>query len=571
MTTASPATSSPESFAALFEESLTRQEMRIGEVITAEVVRVDFNIVVVNAGLKSESFIPVEEFKNDKGEVEVKPGDFITVAIEALEDGYGETRLSRDKAKRLTAWHDLEKAMEMGTIVSGMVNGKVKGGLTAMINGIRAFLPGSLVDIRPVKDTTPYENKEMEFKVIKLDRKRNNVVVSRRAVLEASQGADRQSLLSNLQEGAVVKGIVKNITDYGAFVDLGGIDGLLHITDLAWRRVKHPSEVINVGDEVTAKILKFDQEKNRVSLGMKQLSEDPWVGLSRRYPQGTRLFGKVSNLTDYGAFVEIEQGIEGLVHVSEMDWTNKNMYPSKMVQLGDEVEVMILEIDEERRRISLGMKQCKPNPWEDFAINHKKGDRVQGQIKSITDFGVFIGLLGGIDGLVHLSDLSWNQTGEDAVSNYKKGDDLEAMVLSIDVERERISLGIKQLEGDPFNSFVSVNDKNSIVKGTVKSMDAKGAVITLDNDVEGYLRASEVSRDRVEDIRSHLKEGDTVEAMIINVDRKNRSINLSIKAKDMSEETDAMQKVTTESSPSSGTTSLGALLKAKMDVKNIEQ
>ncbi|GDX60050.1 30S ribosomal protein S1 [Nitrosomonadaceae bacterium] len=571
MTTASPATSSPESFAALFEESLTRQEMRIGEVITAEVVRVDFNIVVVNAGLKSESFIPVEEFKNDKGEVEVKPGDFITVAIEALEDGYGETRLSRDKAKRLTAWHDLEKAMEMGTIVSGMVNGKVKGGLTAMINGIRAFLPGSLVDIRPVKDTTPYENKEMEFKVIKLDRKRNNVVVSRRAVLEASQGADRQSLLSNLQEGAVVKGIVKNITDYGAFVDLGGIDGLLHITDLAWRRVKHPSEVINVGDEVTAKILKFDQEKNRVSLGMKQLSEDPWVGLSRRYPQGTRLFGKVSNLTDYGAFVEIEQGIEGLVHVSEMDWTNKNMYPSKMVQLGDEVEVMILEIDEERRRISLGMKQCKPNPWEDFAINHKKGDRVQGQIKSITDFGVFIGLLGGIDGLVHLSDLSWNQTGEDAVSNYKKGDDLEAMVLSIDVERERISLGIKQLEGDPFNSFVSVNDKNSIVTGTVKSMDAKGAVITLDNDVEGYLRASEVSRDRVEDIRSHLKEGDTVEAMIINVDRKNRSINLSIKAKDMSEETDAMQKVTTESSPSSGTTSLGALLKAKMDVKNIEQ
>jgi small subunit ribosomal protein S1 len=569
-TTASLATSSPESFAALFEESLSRQEMRIGEVITAEVVRVDYNIVVVNAGLKSESFIPVEEFKNDKGEIEVKPGDFVTVAIEALEDGYGETRLSRDKAKRLTAWHDLEKAMETGAIVSGMVNGKVKGGLTAMINGIRAFLPGSLVDIRPVKDTTPYENKEMEFKVIKLDRKRNNVVVSRRAVLEASQGADRQSLLANLQEGAVVKGIVKNITDYGAFVDLGGIDGLLHITDLAWRRVKHPSEVINVGDEVTAKVLKFDQEKNRVSLGMKQLSEDPWVGLSRRYPQGTRLFGKVSNLTDYGAFVEIEQGIEGLVHVSEMDWTNKNMYPSKMVQLGDEVEVMILEIDEERRRISLGMKQCKPNPWEDFAINHKKGDKVKGQIKSITDFGVFIGLQGGIDGLVHLSDLSWNQPGEEAVRNYKKGDEMEALILSIDVERERISLGIKQLEGDPFNSFVAVNDKNSIVKGTVKSLDAKGAVIALDNDVEGYLRASEVSRDRVEDIRTHLKEGDMVEAMIINVDRKNRSINLSIKAKDMSEETDAMQKVTTESQSSSGTTSLGALLKAKMDVKNTE-
>ncbi len=570
-TAASPTTSSPESFAALFEESLTRQEMRIGEVITAEVVRVDYNIVVVNAGLKSESFIPVEEFKNDRGEIEVKPGDFVTVAIEALEDGYGETRLSRDKAKRLTAWHDLEKAMESGAIVSGMVNGKVKGGLTAMINGIRAFLPGSLVDIRPVKDTTPYENKEMEFKVIKLDRKRNNVVVSRRAVLEASQGADRQSLLANLQEGAVVKGIVKNITDYGAFVDLGGIDGLLHITDLAWRRVKHPSEVINVGDEVTAKVLKFDQEKNRVSLGMKQLSEDPWVGLSRRYPQGTRLFGKVSNLTDYGAFVEIEQGIEGLVHVSEMDWTNKNMYPSKMVQLNDEVEVMILEIDEERRRISLGMKQCKPNPWEDFAINHKKGDKVQGQIKSITDFGVFIGLQGGIDGLVHLSDLSWNQPGEEAVRNYKKGDEMEAMVLSIDVERERISLGIKQLEGDPFNSFVAVNDKNSIVKGTVKSIDAKGAVIALDNDVEGYLRASEISRDRVEDIRTHLKEGDMVEAMIINVDRKNRGINLSIKAKDMSEETDAMQKVTIESPPSSGTTSLGALLKAKMDVKNTGQ
>ncbi|WP_107692275.1 30S ribosomal protein S1 [Nitrosospira sp. Nsp2] len=571
MNIASPATDVSESFAALFEESLSRQEMRIGEVITAQVARVDYNIVVVNAGLKSESFIPVEEFKNDKGEIEVKAGDFVSVAIEALEDGYGETRLSRDKAKRLTAWHDLEAAMESGAIVKGVVSGKVKGGLTAMINGIRAFLPGSLVDIRPVKDTSPYENKEMEFKVIKLDRKRNNVVVSRRAVLEESQGADRQSLLANLTEGAVVKGIVKNITDYGAFVDLGGIDGLLHITDLAWRRVKHPSEVISVGDEVTAKVLKFDQEKNRVSLGMKQLSEDPWVGLSRRYPQHTRLFGKVSNLTDYGAFVEIEQGIEGLVHVSEMDWTNKNVYPSKVVQLGDEVEVMILEIDEERRRISLGMKQCKVNPWEDFAMNHQKGDKVRGQIKSITDFGVFIGLQGGIDGLVHLSDLSWNQPGEEAVRNYKKGDEVEAVVLSIDVERERISLGIKQLEGDPFNSFVSVNDKNSIVKGTVKSIDAKGAVVALENDVEGYLRASEVSRDRVEDIRTRLKEGDTVEAMIINVDRKNRSINLSIKAKDMAEESDAMQKVAVDSSANTGTTSLGALLKAKMDVKNTEQ
>lgn len=571
MATVSPAVDSSESFAALFEESLSRQEMRIGEVITAQVVRVDYNIVVVNAGLKSESFIPVDEFKNDKGEVEAKPGDFVSVAIEALEDGYGETRLSRDKAKRLTAWHDLEAAMENGAIVSGIVSGKVKGGLTAMINGIRAFLPGSLVDIRPVKDTTPYENKEMEFKVIKLDRKRNNVVVSRRAVLEETQGADRQTLLANLTEGAIVKGIVKNITDYGAFVDLGGIDGLLHITDLAWRRVKHPSEVISVGDEVTAKVLKFDQEKNRVSLGMKQLTEDPWVGLSRRYPPHTRLFGKVSNLTDYGAFVEIEQGIEGLVHVSEMDWTNKNVYPSKVVQLGDEVEVMILEIDEERRRISLGMKQCKVNPWEDFAMNHQKGDKVRGQIKSITDFGVFIGLQGGIDGLVHLSDLSWNQPGEEAVRNYKKGDEVEAVVLSIDVERERISLGIKQLEGDPFNSFVSVHDKNSIVKGTVKSIDAKGAVISLENDVEGYLRASEVSRDRVEDIRSHLKEGDVVEAMIINVDRKNRGINLSIKAKDMAEESDAMQKVAGDASASAGTTSLGALLKAKMDVKNTEQ
>src|SRR5512141_1347943 len=436
-----------ENFAALFEESLTRQEMRQGELITAEVVRVDYNIVVVNAGLKSESFIPIEEFKNDKGEIEVKAGDFVTVAIESLEDGYGETKLSRDKAKRLKAWHDLEAAMEQGTVVTGQVTGKVKGGLTVMVNGIRAFLPGSLVDIRPVKDTTPYENKALEFKVIKLDRKRNNVVVSRRAVLEASQGEERQNLLKTLTEGAVVKGIVKNITDYGAFVDLGGIDGLLHITDLAWRRVKHPAEVLAVGDEVTAKVLKFDQEKNRVSLGLKQLGEDPWVGLSRRYPTGTRLFGKVSNLTDYGAFVEIEQGIEGLVHVSEMDWTNKNVHPSRVVQLGDEVEVMILEIDEDRRRISLGMKQCKPNPWDEFEINHKKGDKVRGQIKSITDFGVFIGLDGGIDGLIHLSDLSWSQPGEEMVRNYKKGDETEAIVLSIDVERERISLGIKQLEG----------------------------------------------------------------------------------------------------------------------------
>ncbi len=552
----------------MFEESLARKEMRVGEIITAEVIRVDANHVVVNAGLKSESYILAEEFYNDRGEVEVKLGDFVQVAIDSLEDGFGETRLSRDKAKRLAAWMDLEQALEKGTLVQGLVNGKVKGGLTVMVNGIRAFLPGSLVDIRPVKDTAPFENKVLEFKVIKLDRKRNNVVVSRRAVLEASQGADRQALLASLQEGATVKGIVKNITDYGAFVDLGGIDGLLHITDLAWRRVKHPSEVLAVGDEVEAKVLKFDQEKNRVSLGMKQLGEDPWVGLSRRYPQSTRLFGKVSNLTDYGAFVEIEQGIEGLVHVSEMDWTNKNVHPSRVVQLGDEVEVMVLEIDEDRRRISLGMKQCLPNPWDEFSMNFKKGDKVKGQIKSITDFGVFIGLAGNIDGLVHLSDLSWNMPGEEAVRNYKKGDETEAVVLAIDVERERISLGIKQLDGDPFSSYVTEHDKNSIVKGTVKSIDVKGAVISLEGEIEGYLRASEVARDRVEDIRTHLKEGDSVTAMIINIDRKNRMINLSIKAKDMADETNVMQKLATEKPANAGTTSLGALLKAKMDTAN---
>src|SRR5689334_2913998 len=559
-----------ESFAALFEESLLRQDMRSGEVISAEVVRLDHNFVIVNAGLKSEAFIPIEEFKNDQGELEVNVGDFVSVAIESLENGFGDTILSRDKAKRLASWLALEKAMESGEIVTGTVNGKVKGGLTVLTNGIRAFLPGSLVDTRPVKDTTPFEGKTLEFKVIKLDRKRNNVVLSRRAVIEASMGEERAKLMETLKEGTVVTGVVKNITDYGAFVDLGGIDGLLHITDLAWRRVRHPSEVLTVGQEITAKVLKYDQEKNRVSLGVKQLGDDPWTGLSRRYPQGTRLFGKVTNLTDYGAFVEVEQGIEGLVHVSEMDWTNKNVAPNKVVQLGDEVEVMVLEIDEERRRISLGMKQCKANPWDDFGMTHKKGDKVKGSIKSITDFGVFIGLPGGIDGLVHLSDLSWSEAGEEAVRKYKKGDEVEAIVLGIDVEKERISLGIKQLEGDPFSNFVAVNDKNSMVKGTVKSIDAKGAVIALENDVEGYLRASEVSRDRVEDIRTHLKEGDKVEAMIINVDRKNRTINLSIKAKDLAEESDAIQKVAVDSSANAGTTSLGALLKAKMDVKNTE-
>ena len=557
--------STQESFADLFEASLTRQEMRQGEVITAEIVRIDQNFVVVNAGLKSESYIEREEFLSDAGELEAKIGDFVQVAIEQLENGFGETRLSRERAKRVAAWNYLEEALNNGTLITGTITGKVKGGLTVMANSVRAFLPGSLVDMRPVKDTTPYEGKTFEFKVIKLDRKRNNVVVSRRAVLEATVGEEREALLSNLKEGSIVKGVVKNITDYGAFVDLGGIDGLLHITDLAWRRVRHPSEVLAVGDEVQAKILKFDQDKNRVSLGLKQLGEDPWVGIARRYPQGTRLFGKVTNLTDYGAFVEIEQGIEGLVHVSEMDWTNKNVHPSKVVQLGDEVEVMILEIDEERRRISLGMKQCVANPWDDFAMNHKKGDKVKGAIKSITDFGVFIGLPGGIDGLVHLSDLSWSTPGEEAIRNFKKGDEVEAVVLAIDTEKERISLGIKQLDGDPYTSFIATHEKNAVVKGKVKSVDARGAVVALEGDMEAYLRASEVSRDRIDDLTKVYKEGDEVEAMIINIDRKTRSINLSIKAKDQAEQNQAMQKLSAESSASSGTTNLGALLKAKLN------
>ncbi|AKU13509.1 30S ribosomal protein S1 [Azoarcus sp. CIB] len=564
MTSVSSVSDSMENFAALLAESEARQDMRPGEVITAEVVSIDHNFVVVNAGLKSESYVPIEEFRDDRGELEVQIGDFVHVAIDALEDGYGETRLSREKAKRIAAWNDLEKALNEGTLVKGLISGRVKGGLTVMTNSIRAFLPGSLVDMRPVKDTTPYEGKEFEFKVIKLDRKRNNVVVSRRAVLEETMGEEREKLLANLKEGTVVKGIVKNITDYGAFVDLGGIDGLLHITDLAWRRVRHPSEVLNVGDEIDAKVLKFDQEKNRVSLGLKQLGEDPWVGIARRYPQGTRLFGKVTNITDYGAFVEVEQGIEGLVHVSEMDWTNKNIHPTKVVQLGDEVEVMILEIDEDRRRISLGMKQCMSNPWDDFAINHKKGDKVRGQIKSITDFGVFIGLDGGIDGLVHLSDLSWSDTGEDAVRRFKKGDEVEAVVLAIDVERERISLGVKQLEGDPFTNFIATHEKNSLVRGAVKSVDARGAVIALNEDVEGYLRASEAAAHRVDDLTTVLKDGQELELMIINVDRKTRSINLSIRAKDQAEQSDAMQKLASDTA-ASGTTNLGALLKAKLN------
>lgn len=556
-----------ESFAALFEESIAKSNMKAGEVISAEVVRIDHNFVVVNAGLKSEAFVPVEEFLNDQGELEVQVGDYVSVAIDALENGYGDTILSRDKAKRLASWLNLEKALESGEIISGTVTGKVKGGLTVMVNGIRAFLPGSLVDVRPIKDTTPYEGKTLEFKVIKLDRKRNNVVLSRRAVVEATLGEERQKLMETLKEGAIVNGIVKNITDYGAFVDLGGIDGLLHITDLAWRRVRHPSEVLSVGQEITAKILKFDQEKNRVSLGVKQLGEDPWVGISRRYPQGTRLFGKVTNLTDYGAFVEIEAGIEGLVHVSEMDWTNKNVAPSKVVQLGDEVEVMVLDIDEDKRRISLGMKQCKANPWDDFARNHKKGDKLAGQIKSITDFGVFIGLPGGIDGLVHLSDLSWQETGEEAVRKYKKGDEVEAVVLAIDVDKERISLGIKQLSGDPFNNFISTNDKGSIVPVTIKAVDPKGAVVQLADDVEGYLRASEISSDRVEDARNVLKEGETMTAMIVNIDRKSRNINVSIKAKDSADQQEAMQKFSADTG-AAGTTNLGALLKAKLNETN---
>ena len=561
-------TNTMESFASLFEESLSRQVMKAGEVITAEVVGIDPNFVIVNAGLKSESLIPTEEFKNDKGELEVSIGDFVTVALESLENGFGETKLSRDKAKRMAAWLELEEALEAGKILSGVISGKVKGGLTVMVNSIRAFLPGSLVDVRPVKDTTPFEGKQIEFKVIKLDRKRNNVVVSRRAVLEETLGEERKALLESLKEGAIVKGIVKNITDYGAFVDLGGIDGLLHITDLAWRRVKHPSEVLAVGDEVEAKVLKFDQEKNRVSLGLKQLGEDPWVGLSRRYPSGTRLFGRVTNLTDYGAFVEIEQGIEGLVHVSEMDWTNKNVHPSKVVSLGDEVEVMILEIDEDRRRISLGMKQCMPNPWDDFSANYKKGDKIRGAIKSITDFGVFIGLPGGIDGLVHLSDLSWSVAGEEAIRNFKKGDEVEAMVLSIDTDKERISMGIKQLEGDPFSNFLSVNDKNSLVKGVIKSVDARGAVVMLEGDIEAYLPASELARDRVEDARSLRKEGEEIEALIINVDRKSRSVKLSIKAKDVAEEQGAITRFQAEANTNTGTTNLGALLKAKLSGGN---
>ena len=532
-----------ESFAQLFEESLKEIETRPGSIVRGVVVAIDKDVVLVDAGLKSESAIPAEQFKNAQGELEIQVGDEVDVALDAVEDGFGETLLSREKAKRHEAWITLEKAYEEAETVVGVINGKVKGGFTVELNGIRAFLPGSLVDVRPVRDTLHLEGKELEFKVIKLDQKRNNVVVSRRAVIESENSAERDQLLENLQEGMEVKGIVKNLTDYGAFVDLGGVDGLLHITDMAWKRVKHPSEIVNVGDEITVKVLKFDRERNRVSLGLKQLGEDPWVAIAKRYPEGTKLTGRVTNLTDYGCFVEIEEGVEGLVHVSEMDWTNKNIHPSKVVNVGDVVEVMVLDIDEERRRISLGLKQCKNNPWQQFAETHNKGDRVEGKIKSITDFGIFIGLDGGIDGLVHLSDISWNVAGEEAVREYKKGDEIAAVVLQVDAERERISLGVKQLAEDPFNNWVALNKKGAIVNGKVTAVDAKGATVELADGVEGYLRASEASRDRVEDATLVLNVGDDVEAKFTGVDRKNRAISLSVRAKDEADEKDAIATV----------------------------
>ena len=532
-----------ESFAQLFEESLKEIETRPGSIVRGVVVAIDKDVVLVDAGLKSESAIPAEQFKNAQGELEIQVGDEVDVALDAVEDGFGETLLSREKAKRHEAWITLEKAYEDAETVTGVINGKVKGGFTVELNGIRAFLPGSLVDVRPVRDTLHLEGKELEFKVIKLDQKRNNVVVSRRAVIESENSAERDQLLENLQEGMEVKGIVKNLTDYGAFVDLGGVDGLLHITDMAWKRVKHPSEIVNVGDEITVKVLKFDRERTRVSLGLKQLGEDPWVAIAKRYPEGTKLTGRVPNLPDYGCFVEIEEGVEGLVHVSEMDWTNKNIHPSKVVNVGDVVEVMVLDIDEERRRISLGLKQCKSNPWQQFAETHNKGDRVEGKIKSITDFGIFIGLDGGIDGLVHLSDISWNVAGEEAVREYKKGDEIAAVVLQVDAERERISLGVKQLAEDPFNNYVALNKKGAIVVGKVTAVDAKGATVELADGVEGYLRASEASRDRVEDATLVLSVGDEVEAKFTGVDRKNRVVSLSVRAKDEAEEKDAIATV----------------------------
>ncbi|MGD2056426.1 MAG: 30S ribosomal protein S1 [Gammaproteobacteria bacterium] len=552
-----------ESFAEMFEESLAHQELRRGAVVTGTVVAIQPDSVVVNAGLKSEGIIPIVEFRNPQGDLEVAVGDQVEVSLEAIEDGFGETRLSREKAKRDQVWRRLEESFENDEIVKGVISGKVKGGFTVDIDEIRAFLPGSLVDVRPVRDPGYLEGKELEFKVIKLDKRRNNVVVSRRAVVETEFSAEREALLESLQEGIVIKGIVKNLTDYGVFVDLGGIDGLLHITDMAWKRVKHPSEIVNVGDEIEVKVLKFDRERNRVSLGMKQLGQDPWVDLARRYPAGTRLFGKITNIADYGCFVEIEEGVEGLVHVSEMDWTNKNVNPSKIVHVGQEVEVMVLDIDEERRRISLGIKQCFPNPWDEFAAMHNKGDHVTGSIKSITDFGIFIGLNGDIDGLIHLSDISWSEPGEEAVRKYAKGDEIEAVVLSVDPERERISLGIKQLEKDPYSHFVAEHNKGSIVRGTVREVDAKAAIIDLGDGVEGTLRASELSRDRIEDARSILSVGDEVEAKFMGVDRKNRTISLSIKAKDSEDEAAMLQDYGSDSAEA--TTNLGDVLKRQMN------
>ena len=557
-----------ENFADLFEESLKTVEMTPGAIVTGVVIDIDKDWVTVHAGLKSEGVIPVSQFLDASGEISLQPGDEVQVALESVEDGFGATRLSREKARRAESWIELEAAHNEDKVVTGIISGKVKGGFTVDLNGLRAFLPGSLVDVRPIRDTAHLEDKPLEFKVIKLDQKRNNLVVSRRAVMESANSAEREELLAQLDEGVELKGIVKNLTDYGAFVDLGGIDGLLHITDMSWKRIKHPSEIVNVGDEIDVKVLKFDRERNRVSLGMKQTGEDPWVDITGRYPEGAKVKAKVTNLTDYGCFAELEDGVEGLVHVSEMDWTNKNIHPSKVVQLGDEVEVMILDIDQERRRISLGIKQCHTNPWDDFAAKHNKGDKIKGNIKSITDFGIFIGLDGGIDGLVHLSDISWNEAGEEAVHNFKKGDEVESVILAVDSERERISLGIKQLADDPVSNFLTANEKGSVVKGTVKEVDAKAAVITLADDVEGQLKASEISRDRVEDARNVLSVGEEIEAKIVNIDRKNRVINLSIKAKDFDEEKDAIREHQKSESESAAPATIGDLIKAQMGSKD---
>ena len=556
-----------ESFAELFEQSQTQlAKLKPGAIVTGVVVEVRNDVVVINAGLKSEGIVPIEQFRNDAGEIDVGVGDEVKVALDSIENGFGETVLSREKAKRAMVWDELEQALEKNETITGRISGKVKGGFTVDIKDVRAFLPGSLVDVRPVRDPGYLEGKELEFKLIKLDRKRNNVVVSRRAVVESEHSEEREQLMDKLQEGVVLKGVVKNLTDYGAFVDLGGIDGLLHITDMAWKRVRHPSEVVEVGQELDVRVLKFDRERNRVSLGLKQLGEDPWDNIARRYPANSRVFGKVSNVTDYGAFVEIEPGVEGLVHVSEMDWTNKNVNPSKVVQVGDEVEVMVLDVDEERRRISLGMKQVAANPWETFAATHKKNDKVSGQIKSITDFGIFIGLDGGIDGLIHLSDISWNTTGEDIVRNFKKGDTLEAVVLAVDPERERISLGVKQLEQDPFGQYMAAHPKGSKVEGTVKEVDAKGATVELADGIEGYVMARDISHDRVDDASQHLKVGDKVEAKFIGMDRKGRTLQLSIKAKDEAETAEALAEYNKSAAEAAaGTTSLGALLRAQLD------